>query len=270
MKFELFKGMSKKPLPPVWQSKEISILEVEAASRSAVNVKVEKSALLFCFQLKGRTILGKKILRPQEFTIMNSTLTKLRTSNNSNRIFIAISQKRLKEWKLSPSFFSDLEQRECFLDVNLFSDLNALLNNGFEGESKALFVNGKLLQVLARVITIGTQPRKRKHIRSEYDLERILFARDYLFQNIASPPGIPQLARIAGINELKLKMGFKEIFDNTVYGYLSDIRLEKAKQEVGGTRSLTEIAFELGYSSNQHFSMAFRKKFGMAPSSLRK
>lgn len=45
--------------------------------------------------------------------------------------------------------------------------------------------------------------------------------------------------------------------------------MEMAKKELSGKKTLTEIAFELGYSSNQHFSMAFKKKFGLAPSQLR-
>jgi AraC-like DNA-binding protein len=67
-----------------------------------------------------------------------------------------------------------------------------------------------------------------------------------------------------------LKNGFKEVFHNTVYGSLSDTRLEMARKEMQGAKTLTEIAFELGYSSNQHFSMAFRKKYGVAPNKLRK
>jgi AraC-like DNA-binding protein len=71
---------------------------------------------------------------------------------------------------------------------------------------------------------------------------------------------------VAGINEFKLKKGFKETFGVTAFGYLADVRLGLAKDDIlAGRRSATEIAFALGYSSLAHFSHAFKKKFGVSP-----
>jgi len=73
-----------------------------------------------------------------------------------------------------------------------------------------------------------------------------------------------------GINEYKLKKGFKETFGTTVFGYLSDTRLDIAKNELLANRKTAgELALELGYSSLQHFSGAFKKKFGASPSKLK-
>ena len=56
-----------------------------------------------------------------------------------------------------------------------------------------------------------------------------------------------------------------------MFGYLSDYRLEQGHQLVReGRMSFTEIAGELGYSSLQHFSNAFRKKFGISPSEIKR
>jgi len=100
----------------------------------------------------------------------------------------------------------------------------------------------------------------------EYDRERILFARDYVIRHIADPPGLLELSRLAGINDFKLKKGFKEVFGQPVFAYLADVRLEMARTELmNKDKPVTEIAFELGYSSLQHFSSAFKKKFGVSP-----
>jgi AraC-like DNA-binding protein len=97
-----------------------------------------------------------------------------------------------------------------------------------------------------------------------------MYAREYLISHMETPPGLSELARIIGINEYKLKRGFKEMFGNTVFGYLSDLRLEMAKNELLENRNTAStIASELGYSSVQHFSNAFKKKFGYAPSKLK-
>ena len=82
---------------------------------------------------------------------------------------------------------------------------------------------------------------------------------------VITPAGT-ELSRIAGINEFKLKRGFKEVFGQTVFGYLNDERMDLAKSDLlEKQKSITEIAFELGFSSVQHFSNAFKKKFGVSP-----
>lgn len=102
---------------------------------------------------------------------------------------------------------------------------------------------------------------------SELDEMKIRKAKEILISNLASPPTIPQLARQAGINELKLKTGFKKVFSDTVYNYLSSYRMEKAKYMLQSeNKSVTEVAVEVGYSSFSKFSNAFRKKFGVNPS----
>jgi len=36
------------------------------------------------------------------------------------------------------------------------------------------------------------------------------------------------------------------------------------------TKSVKEVAYQIGYSSPQHFSNAFKKEFGVTPNSIRK
>lgn len=113
--------------------------------------------------------------------------------------------------------------------------------------------------------------RKVSFIRKEYDRERILFARDYLMRHMENPPSLPGLSRLAGINEFKLKNGFKELFGQPVFAWLAEYRLETARGELmKGDRTVTEIAFELGFSSPQHFSSAFKNKYGVSPREMLK
>jgi AraC-like DNA-binding protein len=110
-----------------------------------------------------------------------------------------------------------------------------------------------------------------RYIKTKYDKECVVYAREYIMSHLEAPPSLSELAKIIGINEYKLKRGFKEIFDNTVFGYLSDARLEIAKNDLlENKRTASEIASELGYSSVQHFSNAFKKKFGLSPNKLKR
>lgn len=108
------------------------------------------------------------------------------------------------------------------------------------------------------------------YVKTKYDQECIMYAREYVMNKLETPPSLSELSKIVGINEYKLKRGFKEIFGNTVFGYLSDVRLEMAKNDLFvSKKTVNEIASALGYSSVQHFSNAFKKKFGLPANKLK-
>ncbi|MFY0254312.1 helix-turn-helix transcriptional regulator [Chitinophaga sp. 30R24] len=144
----------------------------------------------------------------------------------------------------------------------------------FQGGLKKLFLQSKAIELLAlqceqmeseqfAAITLGGK-------LSAGDVEKLYFARDLLVQHLRQPMSLGQLARKAGLNEFKLKSGFKAVFDNTVFGYLNNCRLELARELIlAGKLPMAIIADEAGYSSPQHFSTAFRKKFGVSPVKIR-
>ena len=66
------------------------------------------------------------------------------------------------------------------------------------------------------------------YCKSEYDRERLFFAKTYLLQHYEMPPTIAELARIAGINEFKLKNGFKELFGDTIHNFVNNYKMDIA------------------------------------------
>jgi AraC family transcriptional activator of pyochelin receptor len=71
-----------------------------------------------------------------------------------------------------------------------------------------------------------------------------------------------------GLSHPKLNYGFREIYGSTIFGYLRELRLNKAKALLDdGTMNVTEVAYEVGYSSLSYFTKAFRDYFGTAPGS---
>jgi AraC family transcriptional regulator len=101
--------------------------------------------------------------------------------------------------------------------------------------------------------------------------KKILLARDRLLSNLSQAPTIHQLALETGINTLKLKRGFKELFGAGVFGVYQKERMHEAKRRlILGNHSITFIAQELGYTNMSHFATAFKKEFGYNPSKIKK
>lgn len=163
-----------------------------------------------------------------------------------------------------------LGERSLALTLPLHRAIQEVLSCRLPAPLKKLYLHAKALEILALQAEAFASAQPPRHVRTEYDQERLLFARDYLIQHLHLPPSLPELARIAGLNEFKLKNGFKELFGQPVFAYLAEYRLQEAHaQLIEGRKTASELAFELGYSSLQHFSAAFRKKFGVSPRELR-
>ncbi|MFT4016884.1 MAG: helix-turn-helix transcriptional regulator [Agriterribacter sp.] len=74
------------------------------------------------------------------------------------------------------------------------------------------------------------------------------------------------MAHKVGINDLKLKSGFKALFGNTVFGYLHALRMQKANELLQQNElTISEIAAYCGYEYVQHFITAFKKNYGVTP-----
>jgi AraC-like DNA-binding protein len=98
---------------------------------------------------------------------------------------------------------------------------------------------------------------------------RIGEARRIMLERMDRPPSLLQLSRMVGLNDYKLKVGFKEMYGNTVFGYLREQRMELAlKLLQAGKSNVIEVSCAVGYSNPSHFAETFRKKFGVNPSAL--
>ncbi|MCF2857726.1 AraC family transcriptional regulator [Pseudoalteromonas sp. SMS1] len=98
--------------------------------------------------------------------------------------------------------------------------------------------------------------------------KQLIAARDFLLTDLSSPPTISDVAKAVGLNQCKLKKGFKALFNNTVYGCFQEERMHQAMNLLKDN-NVTETAISLGYSNVSHFSVAFRKQFGVLPKEAR-
>jgi AraC-like DNA-binding protein len=102
------------------------------------------------------------------------------------------------------------------------------------------------------------------------DKARLLEAKKLVEQNIKMPYSLIELSRKTGLNDFKLKKGFRALFGNTVFGYLGELRMDTAYKMLQRGKSVGEVAETVGYKNAHHFTAAFKKRFDLLPSKLDK
>ena len=168
---------------------------------------------------------------------------------------------------------STLSPKNEYINFELQSVINSILNCQYTGGIRKMFFLSKCIEMLVLQAQMFDRAAERKYVfcKTDYDKAQIVFAKEYLMKNMDNPPSLSVLAKIAGINEFKLKKGFKEIFGSTVFNYLTTQRMETAKNELlQKNKSITELAYALGYSSPQHFSKAYKKMYGITPGEVQR
>jgi AraC-like DNA-binding protein len=93
----------------------------------------------------------------------------------------------------------------------------------------------------------------------------------YMQEHLDAPlPDVKSLAHRFGINEKKLGRNFKAVFGQTPYAYHLGLRLERAMEILITTDlDLGETALSIGFGTRSSFYRAFKKRFGIAPGTVR-
>jgi len=79
------------------------------------------------------------------------------------------------------------------------------------------------------------------------------------------------LARQLGLSTSHFRHLFRQLTGQPFHRYLMGLRLERARELLGDARwSVTEIAYQVGFTSVAHFSRAYSVRFGAPPSGRRR
>ncbi|MCG8334384.1 MAG: AraC family transcriptional regulator [Proteobacteria bacterium] len=152
--------------------------------------------------------------------------------------------------------------------------LHQLLSCPFKGSAGRLFTESKVIELIARFVE-KLFDRQRKpgagKPRNPEDIEKLYQARELLVADLSRAPTLSELSRKTGLNEFKLKSGFKSEFNATIHGYFQFARMQKARDLIEqGKHNVSQVAWEMGYVNVSHFIGAYRKIFGINPGSLLK
>ena len=257
------------------------------------DLSIERDSILFLFIMEGECILstslepGNLFLNPSTYLVLsypykdwNLTIT---IKGGTKILLLSIPIRKLHEFinkQLSSDQTNINESLRNYKVKNFYTSrkvipaisvtIHQVFNNTLKESFQKLYHVSKVMELLSYHLDSSDQDvkydTKCPFLSDNFEIEKIKDAQKIIIENMMDPPTLTELAREVGTNEYKLKVGFKNLFGNTVYGHLNDYRMDKAREllEINGHQIKT-VAYQVGYSNPSHFITAFKKKFGVTP-----
>ncbi|WP_340201345.1 AraC family transcriptional regulator [Ascidiimonas sp. W6] len=146
--------------------------------------------------------------------------------------------------------------------------LHQIINFNLHTSVENLYTKGKVYELLGLYFNKPEDAdiEQCPFLVDEENVLKIRKAKDIIISHMAEPPGLQELANQVGLNLKKLKVGFKELYGDSVYSFLFDYKMEYARKMMeSGEYNVNEVGLKVGYSTSSHFIAAFKKKFGTTP-----
>jgi AraC-like DNA-binding protein len=146
--------------------------------------------------------------------------------------------------------------------------LNQMFNYNLNPSIKNLYYKGKGYELLSLFFNRSEDPNAEQcpFLIDEQNVLKLKKAKEIVIANMAEPPSLQELADQVGLNLKKLKIGFRQIYGDSVYSFLFDYKMETARKLLdSGSYNVNEVGLKIGYSTGSHFIAAFKKKYGTTP-----
>jgi AraC-like DNA-binding protein len=264
---------------------DLSLLTAENLEAEPVIFESQllKGIIHFYFFLEGSAVFefgpqySREIQKQRNYFFYNPEKDlsfQLKLAPQSRMVFLTISLESLHKLFIHealPFLKPENVNRKFYDEREIPSSLHVVLNQLFtvrlSESTEKLYYQGKVWELLSLYFsTKKPNTESCPFLNDEVTVRKIKHAKEYLLKNMDAPPTLKELSKVAGLNEYQLKVGFKEIYGNTVFGYLLDHRLDHARVLLDSAKyQVNEVAYQIGYTNPSHFIAAFRKKFGITP-----
>lgn len=252
-----------------------------------VNREVDKSYLQLHFCLKNKASLkfnggnyGLDLPENKSFFLYNPQQDlpiHLELQSGAKVISLLIRIEKFhtfftEEAELIQFLSGENKSKKCYRDKELNPNesmvLNQIFHYGLHSSLEKLYSRGKVYELISLYFhksdVDGVQ--NCPFLEDEANVEKIQKAKQILIEKMTEPPTLTELARQINLPIQHLKDGFKHIYGETVFAYLLNYKMEYARKLLSTRKyNISEVSFEVGYSTPSHFIAAFKKKFGSTP-----
>lgn len=260
----------------------VSMVDTEPVMfRRTRNASARSEAATFkiMWQTAGRSRIEQNereaLLEPGTWAVYDSTrpYTVNVLDPDSRFVVLFLPQNEAYAWSAAvPRLLGTALSGKGTAEVAL-SAVGRLLDDGFALDSTSqLVVQDSVVSLLAVAMRQAgmTEETTQSRIAHPRKLEEI---REYILAHMADP-GL-SAERIATAFSMS-RRSLYNLFDKmgqTPHAYIVGLRLEAARKLLGDARetgkTITQLAYDLGFADASHLSRAFHDRFGMSPSSWR-
>jgi len=282
---EAHNNTQKSSFNTLFETDELSLRIAENMTGDAISFPgtVNRNIIHFYFCLEGSAIFAfgpqysRQIEKQHNYFFYNPETDlpfELRLAPNTRFVSLSIALESLhklfshdalpflKPENAKTKFYDERE-----IPSHLYVVLNQLFTISLSANAEKLYYHGKVLELLGLYFSEKkTDTESCPFLNDQETVRKIKHAKEYILKHMETPPSLKELAKIAGLNEYQLKVGFKEIYGNTVFGYLTNHKLDHSRVLLDTARfQVNEVAYQIGYNNPSHFIAAFKKKFGITP-----
>ena len=103
------------------------------------------------------------------------------------------------------------------------------------------------------------------------DYQRLTPSLEYALKNCCHNVSIPEMAKQSDLSTSQLQRDFRKLFRMSPGEYIMRLRLQLARRQlINSNEPVGQIASDCGFFDQSHFTRAFRKHTGLAPSHYRR
>jgi len=95
--------------------------------------------------------------------------------------------------------------------------------------------------------------------------QRIATAKVFIDENFQEAIDLELVSKKAFLSRFHFHRLFKQVYKRTPHQYITQKRLNKAKDLLTANKPVTEVCNEVGFESIGSFSVLFKKEIGFAP-----
>ncbi|MDE2928768.1 MAG: AraC family transcriptional regulator [Acidobacteriota bacterium] len=106
-------------------------------------------------------------------------------------------------------------------------------------------------------------------VRGALDPQRLRRVKDFIECNLGRNLTIETMAKEACLSPFHFARAFKAATGLAPHRYITELRIERAKSWIAKGRPLAAIAYDLGFSSQAHFTKRFKQLVGATPGAYR-
>jgi AraC family transcriptional activator of pyochelin receptor len=169
---------------------------------------------------------------------------------------------------LSPENNSKKYYDTAIISPNMAVVLSQILNANVHKSMQSLYLKGKVYELLSLYFNKNEDADSEQcpFLVDEDNVRKIRKAKEIILEQMVEPPSLQALSEEIDLSLSKLKEGFKQLYGETVYGYLLTHKMEEARRMLeSGKFNVNEVGLKVGYSTSSHFIAAFKKKYNTTP-----